>query len=145
MKKTPHREPRMLLSNWLSRTVCSSILGWVIIGFGTTALAEELLTEFKGTGNKVTDEFEIDGPWLLDWHVTSEYAESLGIEVNLVDAVFLSYQGLVFISRHAGGGTKLFNDSGRFRFKIMASTSNWRLRVSKISEAEAERMIRIKK
>ncbi len=135
--------PRSLLR--AATTLRHLVLCIVIAGFANTAVAEQLVTEFKGVGDQVTEEFEISGPWLLDWHVTSDYAETLGIEVNLVDAVFLSYKGVVFVTRYPGSGTKLFYDSGRFRFKVLASMTNWRLRVSKITEEEAARMIRVGK
>lgn len=117
------------------------LIGIAIAAIGSNALAEQLVAEFSGDRSKVTDEFNIEGPWLLDWHVSGDYSETTGIEIDLVDAVFLAHMGVVLETRQPGGGTKLFYDSGRFRFRIIATAANWRLRVSKISKTEAERMI----
>ncbi|MDH3645719.1 MAG: hypothetical protein OER80_03005 [Gammaproteobacteria bacterium] len=117
------------------------ILFVAAIGLATSISAEEVVIELVGSGNKLTDEFRVDGPWLLDWSITSEYASETGIEIDLVEAVFLSHEGNVLTARYPGAGTKLFRNTGRFRFRVIASIANWRLKVSKITPEEADAMI----
>ena len=50
------------------------------LALSTGVSGEELLVEFTGTGNGLTEEFEVAGPWLLDWSITSEYESEAGIE-----------------------------------------------------------------
>ena len=40
--------------------------------------------------NEKTDEFEVKGPWLLDWHVNSEFPELAATVVRLEDASSLA-------------------------------------------------------
>lgn len=117
---------------------------FIMLSLSRDILAEELLVEFSGQGNKLTEEFEVSGPWLLDWSVTSEYESEAGIEIDLVEAVFLGHKGNVIKARYPGAGTKLFHEAGRLRFRVIAHFANWRLRVSKISQEEADAMVPVR-
>ena len=114
------------------------------LALSTGVSGEELLVEFTGTGNGLTEEFEVAGPWLLDWSITSEYESEAGIEIDLVEAVFLGHKGVVLKARYPGAGTKLFQDKGRLRFRVIANFASWRLRVSKITQEEADAMIPVR-
>ncbi|MBT8131932.1 MAG: hypothetical protein KJO35_06665 [Gammaproteobacteria bacterium] len=103
--------------------------------------AEERLVEFRGTGSKLTDEFRVKGPWLLDYSITSEYSSETGIEIDLVESEFLSHRGVVLRARNPGAGTKLFREAGLYRFRVTSTAASWRLRVSTISKEEADAMI----
>lgn len=116
-----------------------------MLGLATCAAAEEVLVEFSGTGNKLTEEFEVTGPWLLDWSVTTDYASEAGIEITLVDAVFLGHKGMVLRTRYPGAGTRLFRETGRLRFRINSLAVNWRLKVSTVSNEEADAMIPVER
>ncbi len=108
------------------------------------AAAEERLVEFTGSGNQLTDEFEVEGPWLLDWFVTSEYPNAMGIEITLVDSIFLDHKGIVAKTRWPDSGTRLFYDTGRLRLRVVATFSDWRLRISTLTDEEAEAMIPVR-
>lgn len=112
---------------------------WMLVTGGVAA--EELVVELHGNLSGVTEEIEIEGPWLLDWHVGTDFPGSFGIEIDLVDSVWLNHKGQVLKTRYAGAGTRLFHESGAFRFRITSNLAKWRLRISKLSEEEAAAMV----
>ena len=103
--------------------------------------AEEQLVVFSGNGSTTTAEFEVDGPWLLDWFVGGFESSVAGLEVTLVESELLRYVGYVVRTQQPGAGTKLFHNTGKFRFRVSSSFVDWRLRVTRITPEEAERMV----
>jgi len=97
-----------------------------------------LVREFSGTGFATTAEFEVEAPWILDWRVNSDYQRSMGIEVHLLDAATGFQKGLVLYTKYPGNGVRLFNESGRFRFRVSASLTRWKLKVEELTPEEAE-------
>ena len=113
------------------------LLGALVTLGVQTAGAEELIREFEGRGDQVTAEFEVTGPWLLTWRVSSDFPGRIGFEANLIEATSRRHHGLVKKVRDTGAGFKLFRDTGRFRFKINSSFADWFLRVEELTEEEA--------
>lgn len=112
------------------------------VGALAPAQAEEELVVFTGTGSKTTGEFEVKGPWLLDWSVTGlAGTKGLGIEITLIESELLRYRGTVLSTYNPGAGTKLFTETGRLRFKVSSSLAGWRLKVSTITPEEARKMV----
>ncbi len=106
--------------------------------FVVNAYSKERVVEFKGSGNTTTAEFEVAAPWILDWIVTSEFPESLGLQVDLVDARSGEYLGKAAKTKWVSDGVRMFTESGRFRFNVSSSFANWTLRVEQLSRQEAE-------
>ena len=114
----------------------------VVAGAFAPVQAEEELVVFTGTGSKTTGEFEVNGPWLLDWSVTGlAGTRGLGIEIILVESELLRYRGTVLNTYNPGAGTKMFKETGRLRFRVSSSFAGWRLKVSTITPEEARRMV----
>lgn len=119
-----------------------TLIGVLTMGlFVAPAQAEEQVAVFSGNSSATTAAFEVDGPWLLDWHVGDFESSVAGLEVTLVDSELLRYQGFVVRTQRPGAGTKLFYNTGKFRFRVSSSFVDWRLRVSRITPEEAERMV----
>ncbi len=104
---------------------------------GMLAGAEELIVEFKGSGNRTTAEFQVRGPWILDWRINSEYTRMLSFDLDLVDSRTGVLKGSVLRTKSLGNGVRLFNDSGSFRFRINGSFIDWHLKVKQLTPAEA--------
>ena len=68
--------------------------------------AEELVREFRGERSTETAEFEVEAPWLIDWRVNSEYSESMGFDVELVNAPMGDHAGRVVKTRQRGNGLR---------------------------------------
>ncbi len=109
----------------------------MLILAAVSAGAEELIVEFKGSGNRTTAEFQVRGPWILDWRINSEYRRMLSFDLDLVDGRTGVLKGSVLRTKSLGNGVRLFNDSGSFRFRINGSFIDWHLKVKKLTPAEA--------
>ena len=100
--------------------------------------AEELIVEFNGSGSQTTAEFKVQGPWILDWRINSEYTHMLSFDLDLVDGRTGVLKGSILRTKRLGNGVRLFNESGSFRFRINGSFIDWYLKVKRLTPAEAE-------
>lgn len=105
----------------------------------STSMAAETVANFEGAGDEYTAEFDAKPPWLLTWRVSSDYPDSVGFELSLVDATSRMLKGRIKKFRGTtASGIRLFNDSGRFRFRVNASFAKWHLQVEELSQEEAD-------
>ncbi len=102
------------------------------------AQSKELVVEFHGSRNTTTTEFEVHGPWILDWRVTGDYSTAIGFELMLLDGRTRMHKGVVLRLKRAANGVKLFNEGGTYRFRISSGLANYHLKVEEISEEEAK-------
>ncbi len=100
--------------------------------------AAKIIREFSGDRSVTTAEFEVQAPWLLDWRVNSNYKESMGLEISLVDAETGFLVGRIFKTKYAGNGIKLFDSSGRYRLRVSSTLTTWNFKVKELSKDEAE-------
>jgi hypothetical protein len=100
--------------------------------------AETLVREFSGSRSTETAEFEMQGPWLVDWRVNSDFPMEMGISVALLNVGTESYAGRILKTKEPGNGLRLIEDSGRFRFKVDASVTNWTLKAIQLNPEEAK-------
>ena len=117
-------------------TPCVAAL--LLILAAVSAGVEELVAEFKGNGNRTTAEFTVQGPWILDWRINSDYTRMLSFDLDLVDGRTGVLKGNVLRTKILGNGVRLFNQSGSYRFRINGSFIDWHLKVKKLTPAEAE-------
>ena len=103
-----------------------------------TLAAEELVREFRGERSTETAEFEAEAPWLIDWRVNSDYSESMGFDVELVNAPMGDHAGRVVKTKRRGSGLRLVNESGRFRLKVESALAYWTIKVIQLTPEEAE-------
>ena len=109
---------------------------WVSI-LAAPAFTAERIKEFTGTRSGHTGVFEVESPWLLDWRVTSEFPESLAIDVSLVEADTGVHEGTVLKSRYVNYGVRLFRRAGKFQFKVDSTMAKWTFRIEQLTEEEA--------
>jgi len=100
--------------------------------------AEELVAEFTGSGNRNSAVFEVEAPWILDWRINSDYNKMISFDLDLVDGTTGILQGNVLQAKALGNGVKMFNTSGKYRFRINASFIRWHLKVIQLTPEEAE-------
>jgi hypothetical protein len=103
------------------------------------AAAEDVVARFAGSTSGNTREFEVRAPWLMEWLVSGEAAQYEVIEISLVDAKTGTYRGIAVKSKTAGEGLRLFDDGGRYYFRVNSSMMKWRINVIQLSEQEARR------
>lgn len=112
----------------------------VLLGFcciGASALGQKTVVEFTGNSNTTTREFEVQGPWILNWRVTGDYTRSVGFELMLLDGKTRMQKGVVLRLKRTGNGVKLFNEGGTYRFRISSGLATYHLQVQEIAEEEA--------
>lgn len=100
--------------------------------------ASELVEEFTGERTMQTGEFEVEGPWILDWRVSGEYARDMAVDVSLVEAGTQTHQGNVLKTKTAGNGVRMFQEGGRFFFRVDSTLATWTLKVIQLTPEEAE-------
>ena len=101
-----------------------------------SVFGKELVREFTGGESKYTGEFEVRAPWIVDWHVTSDLSPA--VEVSLVQAGTGVFVGSVLRTKQTGNGVRLFDEGGRFQFRVNSTMANWRLRVEQLTREEAK-------
>jgi hypothetical protein len=106
-------------------------------GLAAAAEAGELVRQFSGDRSMQTAEFEVEAPWLIDWRVNSDFPNSMGVSVVLLNASG-AYEGMVFKTKAPGNGVRLITESGRYSFKVDATVANWTIKVEQLTAAEAE-------
>jgi len=122
----------------MKKRVLTTIMALAFSVTALTASGKITVREFSGTGTATTAEFEVRAPWILDWRVNSEYQNSLAIEVALVDATTGFHSGLILQTKRAGNGVRLFNSSGKYRFRVSSTLARWNLKVEQLTPEEAE-------
>lgn len=121
------------------RYVTPCVAVFMLILAAVSAGAEELIVEFKGSGNRTTAEFKVRGPWILDWRINSDYTRMISFDLDLVDGQTGVLKGSILRTKNLGNGVRMFNESGSYRFRINGSFIDWHLKVKKLTPAEAER------
>ena len=108
-------------------------------GTPIAAGAEELVREFKGTESTITSTFDVDGPWLLDWRVNSDYSRFMAVDIILLDGQTGFQVGRVKHKKEPDNGLRLFKTGGRYKVRVDSSHTRWQVKIIQITEAEAER------
>ena len=129
----------MLTKKLIKARYCTpGVAALMLVLSAVSTSAEELIAEFKGSGNRTTAEFNVRGPWILDWRINSEYTRMLAFDLDLVDGRSGVLKGSVLRTKNLGNGVRLFNQSGSYRFRINGSFIDWHLKVKQLTPAEAE-------
>lgn len=103
-----------------------------------SAFAGELVREFRGSHSTTTAEFEVRAPWILDWRIATDYPGQMGLDISLVNAQTGAFEGSVLKTQWPGNGVRLFEQGGRYQFKVVSNLSDWTLKVEQITRQEAE-------
>ena len=119
-------------------TLARCIIGAILLLAALPALPGEVVREFKGSRSVDTAEFEVKAPWVLEWRVSSEFANALAIDLALIEAGTGIHQGSVLKTKNTGNGARLFDQSGHFYFRVSSTMATWSLRVEQLTPGEAE-------
>lgn len=120
-------------SGWVAKT-CTL----VALGLPLASQSSELVREFSGSRSTDTVEFEVRAPWILDWRMVTDYPGQMAVDISLVDARTGAFEGAVLKTKWPGNGVRLFNNSGRFQFKVISNLANWTLKVEQLTSEEAQ-------
>jgi len=118
------------------------VAGLVLVASCTTASGERLIAELNGSGNQTTATFIVTAPWILDWRINSEFDKMVSFDLDLLDGNTGVLKGSVVVRKSLGrgreDGVRLFNESGKFRFRVNGSLVQWYLKVKQLTPAEVE-------
>jgi hypothetical protein len=112
--------------------------GLLALILAPAASAEQRVREFRGTDNTVTDSFEVEAPWLLEWRLDADYEQLSALHVWLVDADTGFTVGRVLRRESRGNGVKLFEEGGDYRLRISTTLARWTVRIVQLTPEEAE-------
>ena len=115
----------------------STFLLVMAVFYAGPATAAELIREYKGGHAMQTGEFDVEGPWILDWRVSGDYARDMAVDISLFEAKTNMHMGNVLKTKSVGNGVRLFNEDGRFYFRVDSTLANWTLRVKQLTREEA--------
>ncbi|MEM7763190.1 MAG: hypothetical protein AAF290_03855 [Pseudomonadota bacterium] len=117
-----------------TRTRILALLALIMANAGH---AGEVILDVSGNRSTTTRSFEVEGPWLLEWRVNSDFRDQTGFELNLMNADTGFFESRILLTRRTGNGLKLFSETGRFQFEVVSNFADWYLTVEALSEEEA--------
>ena len=119
---------------------------------GAAWSAEDAEIRFTGDKTGLTEPFEMDGPWLLDWSVRGKSglscnfaiwsdpgaaAQPCNFEMRLLDESSGDHVGTIAQLEGTGRGFKLFEQPGRYRIDVVAQNVIWEFLITGIDEQMA--------
>jgi hypothetical protein len=112
------------------------ILLWLAV---SSAGSAGVVREFSGTSSITTADFEVNGPWILDWRANGDFPAMLGFEASLINARTGKHLGqIVKISDRPGDGVKLFEQGGRYRIRIDSTLARWHIKIEEIRKQDLD-------
>ena len=119
--------------NAINRLACATLVALVT----TSVSGAEIIKEFRGSNSTTTAEFRVDGPWLLDWRLDSDFSNLVALDITLVDARTGRHLGRILHTKRKGNGLKLFNDGGVYQLRISSTLGRWTIKIQQITTEEA--------
>ncbi len=119
--------------NAINRLACATLVALVT----TSVSGAEIIKEFRGSNSTTTAEFRVDGPWLLDWRLDSDFSNLVALDITLVDAKTGRHLGRILHTKRKGNGLKLFNDGGVYQLRISSTLGRWTIKIQQITAEEA--------
>ncbi len=105
----------------------------------TSVSGSEIVKEFRGNNSTTTAEFRVDGPWLLDWRLDSDFSNLVALDITLIEARTGRHLGRILHTKRKGNGLKLFNDGGVYQLRISSTLGRWTIKIQQITAEEAPR------
>lgn len=122
----------------MKKSAFKLLIGLSLVLISASGMSAELIKEFKGSHSKETLEFEVKSPWILDWRMSTEYPGQMGVEISLIEAGSGAFQGTVLTTKWPGNGVRLFEEGGKYQFKIVSHLANWTLKIKQLTREEAK-------
>ncbi len=80
----------------------------------------------------------MDGPWLLNWRVSSDFPTLAYLEIHLYDAQTGRFVGLAVRHTGIGSGQKVIREGGEYRIAVVGRSINWGIKTEEVSEEVAD-------
>lgn len=118
------------------KMLVSAILMASLISPESVAASDEI-ERLTGKDGGRSPAFTVNGPWIMEWSARSEFPLLASFEMRLYDAEADEFVGTVADLKGTGSGLKLFEKVGTFRLVIIATHSEWDIRIKEVSNEEA--------
>ena len=122
----------------MKKILLLSLCAAMMSAMAAASRAENVVREFSGTASAITAEFSVDGPWLLDWRVNSEYSRFMAVDIVLLDGKTGYQVGKIRHKKEPDNGLRLFETGGSYKLRIDSSHTRWYLKVIQITAEEAK-------
>ena len=103
----------------------------------TSVSGSEIVKEFHGNNSTTTAAFTVDGPWLLDWRLNSDFSDLVALDITLIEARTGRHVGKVLHTKRRGNGLKLFNEGGVYQLRISSTMGRWTIKIEQLTAEEA--------
>ena len=113
-------------------------IAMLVLLLTATAVGKTLVREFRGDKTTTTAEFRVDGPWLLDWRLDTDYEQMVALDISLIEARTGKHIGRVLHTQYRGNGLKLFEEGGVYQLRISSTLARWRVKIEQITPEEIE-------
>jgi hypothetical protein len=117
----------------------------VTLAAGSAVLADSETIRFAGDKSSKPPVFTVEGPWLLDWSLRSEFPMLANFEIRLYGGESEEFIGTVAQLEGTGAGLKLFDEGGSYQLDIVAGNVEWQIEITEVTQDQAERMERAAK
>ena len=104
----------------------------------TSVSGKQTIREFRGSDSRVTPEFTVEAPWVLDWRLDGDYDQLVALEVSLIEVETGRNLGQVVYTKRKNNGVRMFDRGGTFQFRVSGSLARWTLKVEQLTDDEAE-------
>ena len=119
--------------NAKNRLACATLVALMT----TSVSGSDIVKEFRGNNSTTTAEFRVDGPWLLDWRLDSDFSDLVALDITLIEARTGRHIGRILHIKRKGNGLKLFNDGGAYQLRISSTLGRWTIKIQQITADEA--------
>lgn len=127
----------------MKRHIPEFVIATVLLLFSTALAAAEDIETLTGKDSGRPPAFTVDGPWVLDWSTRSEFPMMASFQMRLYDGESGDYIGMVAeLIKGTGSGLRLFEEAGTFQIVIVATSSDWEIRIEEVNEEQAAVMKR---
>ncbi len=115
------------------RLACATLVALM----ATSVSGSEIVKEFHGNNSTTTAAFTVDGPWLLDWRLNSDFSDLVALDITLIEARTGRHVGKVLHTKRRGNGLKLFNEGGVYQLRISSTMGRWTIKIEQLTAEEA--------
>jgi hypothetical protein len=119
--------------NTKNRLACATLVALMT----TSVSGSEIVKEFRGNNSTTTAAFTVDGPWLLDWRLNSDFSDLVALDITLIEARTGRHVGKVLHTKRRGNGLKLFNEGGVYQLRISSTMGRWIIKIEQLTAEEA--------
>lgn len=125
-------------SRGMTRAARAAALCIAVALTAAAAHGQEVVARFSGSGPGNTEVFSVDGPWLLNWRVGSEFPTLAHVELHLYDARTGKLAGVALRRPGTGSGQRLIREGGEYRIVVVGTGIDWSLEIEEAPGTIAE-------